>query len=577
MKTSILSLFVIGLSCNLQAQDFAWAADYANGNSWVTAMTVDNVGSAYTAVIYTETVDFDPGPANFPETGGAEGQTSIQKLDVNGNLIWVKSFPEVIGDGIIGNGFEIKGITVDGSGNLYLTGGISGAVDVDPGDEELVIGSFGMGGDIVIVKLNSDGELMWVNTMGSNCIDTGVDIELDQNGDVCVTGTFCQTVDFDSGVGVEELTAEGAEGTDVFILKLSNTGDFIWVKSIESEFYDEVFDLEVDKNNNIYIGGDYTNSADFDVDLGEYILTSEGVKEAFLLKLDEAGLYDWVITVPGSSYSKFSSIALDSYDNIYAVGNFSGAEIDFDPGAGVLNLSSIGQTDIFVTKYTVSGELIWANQLGGTGIDRDALIEVSGINTLYITGNYGDDIDVDPSVDEYILEHTTDVLSNFDIFLTTLNEDGDFLQAISFTGDHNDYCIELLKGTEGSVYLAGTTHSDLDIDPAGGEFLLHGDNYEPEAYVLKLQDGNVGINGDVEDVNISLYPNPTQGALNIKLDKTYADLHVVIFDQTGRVIYQNEYLSTSLIRMEFNAPNGIYFVQIMSDDIDRVIKVSKTN
>lgn len=574
-KIKILFCLLVASSYSASAQDFSWAGDYVDGNSWVTAMTVDNSGSVYTAVIYTETVDFDPGPVIFPETGGEEGQTSIQKLDANGNLIWVKSFHEIVGDGIVGNGFEISAMTMDNSGNLFLTGGFSGTIDFDPGDEELAMTSVGWSVDIFVMKLDDEGDLVWTNTIGGNNIDSGVDIELDPDGDVCVTGTFFQTVDFDAGDGIEELTAAGVEVADVFVLKLTNAGEFIWVKSIESESSDQVFDLEVDENNNIYIGGHFNSTADFDVGLGEYLVTATGAHEGFLLKLDETGAYNWVVTISESLLSEITSLKIDNYDNVYAAGDFVGEAVDFDPGAGIAHLSSIGQEDVFVAKYTNAGELIWARKLGGAGNDKNAIIEISEINSLYVLGTYRENIDVDPSDIDYILEHTAGDGENQDLFLTTLNKDGEFLQAISFTGDRNDFCADLKSGAEGSIYMAGTTLSTLDIDPSGDEFLIYGDYSELAAYVLKLQDGNVGLAINERFAQISLFPNPMEEEFTIQLNEVYSEIDVEISDYLGRVIQRTTFYNAANLDLNLAAPEGMYFVKLIFEGEQVVLKVLK--
>jgi hypothetical protein len=56
---------------------------------------------------------------------------------------------------------------------------------------------------------------------------------------------------------------------------------------------------------------------------------------------------------------------VDSAGNVYTTGYFQGT-VDFDPGAGTVNLSSAGSDDIFVQKLDASGNLVWARGMGGT-------------------------------------------------------------------------------------------------------------------------------------------------------------------------------------------------------------------
>src|SRR6476661_6698087 len=61
-----------------------------------------------------------------------------------------------------------------------------------------------------------------------------------------------------------------------------------------------------------------------------------------------------------------SSIAIDDSGNVYTTGSFANT-VDFDPGAGVFNLITLGTSSIFVSKLDASGNFVWAKQMGGYG------------------------------------------------------------------------------------------------------------------------------------------------------------------------------------------------------------------
>ena len=63
-------------------------------------------------------------------------------------------------------------------------------------------------------------------------------------------------------------------------------------------------------------------------------------------------------------------MAVDSSGNVYTTGAFQGT-VDFDPGAGTTNLTSIGGYDVFVSKLDSSGDLVWARSFGATGYSTD--------------------------------------------------------------------------------------------------------------------------------------------------------------------------------------------------------------
>ena len=73
---------------------------------------------------------------------------------------------------------------------------------------------------------------------------------------------------------------------------------------------------------------------------------------------------EWAKQLGGTSHDKGWSIAVDTSGNVYTAGYFQGTA-DFDPGTGTFNMSSAGQSDIFVSKLDASGNFLWAKQLGG--------------------------------------------------------------------------------------------------------------------------------------------------------------------------------------------------------------------
>ena len=78
---------------------------------------------------------------------------------------------------------------------------------------------------------------------------------------------------------------------------------------------------------------------------------------------------DGAVAVFGGTVDDESfSVAVDSSGNVYTTGYFTGT-VDFDPGAGTANLTSNGQSDVFVSKLDSSGNYVWAKSFGGTEDD----------------------------------------------------------------------------------------------------------------------------------------------------------------------------------------------------------------
>jgi hypothetical protein len=130
----------------------------------------------------------------------------VLKLNSSGTFQWVSTF----------GGTSIDGgedITVDSSGNSYITGRFRETVDFGGGN----VTSAG-GGDIFVLKLNSSGTFQWVNTYGGTSADVGEGITVDSSGNPYITGWFYETVDFGGG----NVTSAGV--ADIFVLKLNSSG-----------------------------------------------------------------------------------------------------------------------------------------------------------------------------------------------------------------------------------------------------------------------------------------------------------------------------------------------------------------
>ena len=95
----------------------------------------------------------------------------------------------------------------------------------------------------------------------------------------------------------------------------------------------------------------------------------------------------WANSTGSAGYDEAKKIAIDYSGNTYITGYFTGTA-DFDPSVGIANLTSAGDSDIFVAKYNSSGAYQWAINVGGTGSDVALAIVIDKLNNLLITGYF---------------------------------------------------------------------------------------------------------------------------------------------------------------------------------------------
>lgn len=273
---------------------FGWAkkmggASYDRGQN----LAVDQNGNVYSTGNFSATVDFDPGAGMYNLTSAGQADAFISKLDANGNLVWAKR----IGGTSDNSGM---GIVPDADGNLYFVGNFTGTVDFDPNTGTYNLTSAGSY-DISVSKMDANGNLIWAKAVGGIEMDQVNALALDAAGEVYMTGSFSDIVDFDPGTGVSNLTSASAR--DIFVTKFNSDGDFIWAKSMPgtSLLGDGGNAIAADENGNIYTIGGFDGTVDFDPGVGVYNLSSAGSNDdIFISKLDTNGNFVWAKRLGGT-------------------------------------------------------------------------------------------------------------------------------------------------------------------------------------------------------------------------------------------------------------------------------------
>jgi hypothetical protein len=392
-------IYVLKLNSN---GNFIWAKRFGGtGTDGGRSIALDNMGNVIITGYYVLTADFDPGPSSYNLTSQGAGDIFICKLDNGGNFLWVKTF------GGVSNEYP-ESINCDGAGNIISTGYFPGTVDFNPGPGVNNLSSVGMN-DGYISKLDPAGNFIWAKNIGGTGQDIASNISIDYSNNLYINGVFYSTVDFDPGPGTFNLTPFGSG--DIYILKLNSTGNFEWAKKMGGTGLDEVFGLALDTSGSVYSTGNFIGTADFDPGPGVQNLSSAGMEDIYISKLDSLGNFVWCKKMGGPSTEEGENIAVDQDGTIYVTGYFNGTA-DFDPGLGTYNLSSMGIDDIFVTILNPSGNLLSAMSAGSPTGDLGACISLDTSGSFFLAARYSATIDVDfgPGIYNVPTNGTFDIL-----------------------------------------------------------------------------------------------------------------------------------------------------------------------
>ncbi len=346
---------------------------------------VDNSGNTYTTGYFQNTVDFDPGAGTINLTAGGTYGVFIQKLTTGGTLSWVSGFT--------GPGSALaRGVDIDASG-VYVIGNFEGTIDFDPGPgiNNLTATT---PQDVFIAKLDLNGDLLWVHQFGNGSgANLGYALVTD-GSNIYATGGFESVVDFDPGAGTQELTSNGQR--DIFVLKLTSNGDFVWVKGVGATQNDLGTQMDVDAAGNVVVTGYFQQTADFDPGAGTASLASNGSTDIFVLKLSASGNYQWAHSFGDADQDGGWGITTDVSGDVYVTGEFSGT-VDFDPGAGTTSLLSVQGDDQFMQRFTTNGDLVWVTQAGGPEAEKGGEITVDQDNSIVTVGSFRGTVDFNPS------------------------------------------------------------------------------------------------------------------------------------------------------------------------------------
>lgn len=553
MKKSILSILISLLSVSFQAQNlnFDWAKSMGSPyNDFGHSIIADASGNVFVTGSFSDTVDFDPGPSTFNLISNGLEDVFVQKLDASGNFIWAVSMGGTKKD--VG-----QSINIDASGNVFVTGMFQNTVDFDPGAVVLNLTSAG-DNDIFIQKLNANGNLIWALSIGSSGPDEGNSIITDASGNVHVTGSFSGTVDFDPRSSTSNLVSNGFE--DIFILKLNGNGVFKWAKSLGGNVDDQGNSISVDDSGNVCVTGYFSNSVDFDPSTSTFTLMSNGQGDIFVLKLDANGDFIWARSIGASDNDIGQSLSIDYEGYVYTTGNFSGTA-DFDPSSSTFNLTSSGSSDVFIVKLGPGGNLIWAKSIGGTQSESSNGIYVDVSRRVYVTGNFFGTADFNPGSASFNLT----VNGNVDGFILILDVSGNFVWAHNIGSGVADGLCAAATDNLGNVYLVGAYQHTVDFDPGAATFEMTANDWS-DIFILKLSMPFFGLSKNDDSKITSLYPNPTTGELNIDLKKTYKNVTMTLSNINGSVVHNEKLKEANFISRQFNYPKGLYILKLHSED-----------
>jgi hypothetical protein len=337
--------------------------------------------------------------------------------------------------------------------------------------------------------------LEWIRQIGTNQSDSIDSVYVDGAANLYLTL-----------ITAGSLAGPSLGGSDVYVLKYNSAGDLLWSRQIGTEANDGGGAVTVDVTGNLYIGG---------VTQGSLAGPNQGVNDVFLLKYDPAGNLLWSRQFGTERTEHGVGLAADSVGNVYVNGDTFGN----------LGGTAFGDYDLYITKFSASGDQLWVRQLGGTEADYSTGLTLDAAGNPYITGQTRNSLGGP--------QHGSE-----DGVIVKFDASGNQLWSRQDATPYSDIFRSPAADSDGNVYVAGGT--DLESGSSDARLL----KYSPSGDLLwSRQFGSDGRDGNghvaVDSAGNAYFIGNTDGDFGGPNAGSF-DAYLAKFDASGTQLWSRQ-------------------------------------
>ncbi|MGI9552810.1 MAG: hypothetical protein ACR2MT_16520 [Aurantibacter sp.] len=370
----------------------------------------------------------DGGYAVFGYTNSVDGDVSdktmqvvdywLLKLDAQGNLQWNKTY---------GGSGEDKGqAVIQTSDGGYALTGYAQSADGDGSSNEGFHDNW-------IIRLNTQGNILWERSFGFSGHDHSYDIMQTDDGGLFFVGSLDITAAREDGFAEKgaSLTRHGIG--EFWGIKLDSEGNIEWRRYFGGSNFDRAFGV-VQANDGGFVMAGFSESDDFD------IKASRGSYDFWVVKVSSDGFLAWERSYGGTGIDRSYSI-VNAADGGYAI---AGQTLSTDADVSKNN----GESDIWLIKLDDDGNMVWERSFGGSGFELADGLTLLANGGFMIAGN-SKSSDGDP------IEN----MGENDLWIIRTDSNGRLEWQKSIGGSDLDYGFDVLENPDGSILVVGETAS----------------------------------------------------------------------------------------------------------------------
>lgn len=344
---------------------------------------------------------------------------------------------------------ESRCVTNDPSGNVIITGAFRSA-SIPVGAFRVYNRTTNGSSDVLVVKYNSAGTVLWALGMGGTNNDVGRSVSCDASGNIYVTGYFRSAY---FNFGTDSLSNTSGTFADAFVAKIAPNGIIQWVKVVGGSRNDYGNSIAADGSGNTYVSG-YFNSDTLVINNDSLFNNGGGSMDMLTFKLDASGNKVWGRSMHGALDDQGQSICIGQGGDLFITGYYDSDTLF--TGSGYVINPNVLFDDFIVYRADTAGNISWLRTYGSVDNDRAYGISSNSAGELYICGRYGSPT---MAIDTITLTNTSNLLTA-DVFVSRLDPmNGNAIWAKSCGGTDNDLAEGVSTDASGNVYTIGRFNS----------------------------------------------------------------------------------------------------------------------
>jgi hypothetical protein len=632
----LYSLFAFLILCYAdtfaQSHEWEWAKgsvmpDNNGVDSWVFSVTTDAVGNVYSAgYFYADSISFGAYTLHNTDLSEYTRDLFLVKYDPAGNVLWAKKLGGNTND-------YAASVHTDPAGNVYIVGAFFSDSLLMDGHVLYNYGPTDTTCDLFIAKYNSTGTLLWAKSYGGDYYDGADAVTVDPLGYVYVSGYF-QSDSITLGTTTLH-DASGVKNHNALIIKLDSIGNVLWVSSSTSQGGVEAYSIATAQADAVFVTGRFAGAS---VQFGSTALQNSvvGYNDIFLVKYDSAGNVLWGQDAGGDYNDWPYGVAADAQGNSYITGYYTSNTAYF--GSDVITNDSTNEgEDVFIAKYDLNGNAVWARSAGGKNDDVGRAVAVDTSGNVYVTGFF-----YSPTlfVGNQTITNYSNVGTIDDVFVIEYDKNGSVVNTIGAGSASYDAAFAITTDLSENLYVGGFFRSDnisfgtnrldnntpvhntnsfiakysciapatptitvsgdslVSSSPANNHWYLNGNPvnhaggqvYVPAqggTYTVEVDNGpacramsagltTTGIT-DLSIAAVSLYPNPAINTITAQSDIFLSgNATATVYDVAGNaMMLKSIRFADKMIFDVSNLASGMYWIRLTSDSRESRVKFIK--